>query len=216
MQEDQIALAVELFEKMLQLLHPFMPFITEELWTHVRPREKGDSCMMSSWPEQNATEMNTELAGHFGTMQELISGIRNIKAQYGVSPGQDISTLLILEPALVGPVESHRDYFAKLARVHDLTISTDAKRPPASASAVVGRNQVFVPLEGMIDLEVERERLRKEIEGKGKFVRAQQGKLSNENFVGRAPAAVVEKERVKLEEAKEELGRLQSSLDELG
>ncbi|MBT7400370.1 MAG: valine--tRNA ligase [Bacteroidetes Order II. Incertae sedis bacterium] len=216
MQEDQIALAVELFEKMLQLLHPFMPFITEELWTHVRPREKGDSCMMSSWPEQNATEMNTELAGHFGTMQELISGIRNIKAQYGVSPGQDISTLLILEPALVGPVESHRDYFAKLARVHDLTISTDAKRPPASASAVVGRNQVFVPLEGMIDLEVERERLRKEIEGKEKFVRAQQGKLSNENFVGRAPAAVVEKERVKLEEAKEELGRLQSSLDELG
>ena len=160
--------------------------------------------------------MNTELAGHFGTMQELISGIRNIKAQYGVSPGQDISTLLILEPALVGPVESHRDYFAKLARVHDLTISTDAKRPPASASAVVGRNQVFVPLEGMIDLEVERERLRKEIEGKEKFVRAQQGKLSNENFVGRAPAAVVEKERVKLEEAKEELGRLQSSLDELG
>ena len=80
----------------------------------------------------------------------------------------------------------------------------------------MGRNQVFVPLEGMIDLEVERERLRKEIEGKGKFVRAQQGKLSNENFVGRAPAAVVEKERVKLEEAKEELGRLQSSLDELG
>ena len=216
MEEDRIALAVELFEKMLQLLHPFMPFITEELWTHVRPREDGDTCMMSSWPTQNAAEMDTEMAGHFATMQELISGIRNIKAQYGVSPGQDISTLLILEAALVEPVEQHRDYFSKLARVNDLTITTDSKRPPASASAVVGRNQVFVPLEGMIDLEVERERLRKEIEGKENFVRSQHGKLSNENFVGRAPAEVVEKERVKLREAEEELQRLQSSLDELG
>ncbi len=216
MSEDTIALAAELFETMLQLLHPFMPFITEELWTHVRPRETGDICMTSSWPVANQNEMDTELAGHFSTMQEMISGIRNVKAQYSVSPGQEISVLLHLEPALVEPVESHRDYFAKLAKATELEVSTGSSRPPASASIVVGRNQVFIPLEGMIDLEIERERIRKDIAEKDRFLKSIEGKLANENFVSRAPAEVVEKERAKAVEAKEELERLTSSLDELG
>jgi len=216
MSEDTIALAAEVFEIMLQLLHPFMPFITEELWTHVRPREEDDVCMTSSWPSANRDEMDTELAAHFSTMQEMISGIRNVKAQYSVSPGQEISVLLQLEPALVEPVETHRDYFAKLAKASDLSISTESSRPPASASIVVGRNQVFVPLEGMIDLEIERERIRKDIAEKDRFMKSIEGKLSNENFVSRAPAEVVEKERRKAVEAKEELERLTSSLEELG
>ena len=90
MDEETIALAVELFETMLQLLHPFMPFITEELWTQVRPREEGDICMTSAWPTANKEDMDSELAAHFSTMQELISGIRNVRAQYAVAPSQDI------------------------------------------------------------------------------------------------------------------------------
>jgi len=215
MDEETIALAVELFETMLQLLHPFMPFITEELWTHVRPREEGDICMTSTWPTSNAEDMDTELAGHFATMQDLISGIRNVRAQYAVSPSQDIAAALQLEPSLVEPVESHREYFAKLARVNELTIQTEGSRPPASASVVVGRNQVFVPLKGMIDLDVERERLQKDIDEKVRFHKSIQGKLSNEQFVSRAPEAVVQKERDKLVEVEAEIKRLQASLDEL-
>ncbi|MDA1029502.1 MAG: valine--tRNA ligase [Bacteroidetes bacterium] len=216
MDEERIALAIEIFEKMLQLLHPFMPFITEELWTHVRPREAGDTCMMSSWPVQNTADMDVELSGHFSTMQELISGIRNIRAQYNVPPSQDIAATLQLESALLEPVENHRGYFAKLARVTDLSISAQAVSPPASVSAVVGRNQVFVPLAGMIDLEVERDRMRKEIDSKEAFYTSIQGKLSNENFVSRAPAEVVEKEKEKLADTEAELRRLRASLSELG
>ena len=215
MEDDKIALALELFEKMLQLLHPFMPFITEELWTHVRPRQEGDICMTSSWPKSDDAQMDESLADHFRTMQEMISGIRNIKSQYNVPPGQEISASLHLEPELVGPVKEHQDYFAKLAKVADLTVSTDATIPPASASFVVGRNQVFVPLEGMIDLEVERDRIRKEIEDKQKFLKSVEGKLSNESFVSRAPAEVVEKERSKTRDIREELDRLESGLAEL-
>ncbi len=215
MEDDKIALALELFEKMLQLLHPFMPFITEELWTHVRPRQEGDICMTSSWPQSDASQVDESLADHFRTMQEMISGIRNIKSQYNVPPGQEISASLHLESDLVGPVKEHQDYFAKLAKVSDMTVSTDATIPPASASVVVGRNQVFVPLEGMIDLEVERDRIRKEIEDKQKFLKSVEGKLSNESFVSRAPAEVVEKERSKATEIREELERLESGLAEL-
>ena len=216
MEDERIALAVEMFETMLQLLHPFMPFITEELWTHVRPRAAGDTCMMSSWPVQNTSEMDVELAGHFSTMQELISGIRNIRAQYNVPPSQDISASLQLEPALMGPIDSHRAYFAKLARITDLSISSEAVRPKASVSAVVGRNQVFVPLAGMIDLEVERDRLRKEIVQKESFANSIKGKLTNDNFVSRAPAEVVDKEKEKLADTEAELNRLRASLTELG
>jgi valyl-tRNA synthetase len=215
MSEETIALAVELFETMLQLLHPFMPFITEELWTYVRPREEGDICMTSKWPVSNPDDMDASAAGHFGTMQEIISGIRNVRAQYSVAPSHEISAVLQLENDLVAPVESHRDYFAKLARVSDLEIRTEGARPVASASVVVGRNQVFVPLKGMIDLSVERERLEKEIDEKHRFMKSIEGKLSNEQFVSRAPEAVVQKERDKLVEVGAEVKRLQDSLNEL-
>ena len=171
--------------------------------------------MMSSWPVQNPDEMHVELASHFTTMQELISGIRNIRAQYNVPASQDISVLLQLEPALLKPVEGHQAYFSKLARVSDLQFSATASRPPASASAVVGRNQVFVPLHGMIDLGQERDRLTAEIAQKTAFMKSTESKLANENFVSRAPADVVEKERAKLLETEAELKRLRLSLTEL-
>jgi len=215
MDEDKIALAVELFETMLQLLHPFMPFITEELWTHVRPREDGDLIMTSSWPEASKTDVDTDDAARFSTMQELISGIRNIRAQYNVPPSQDISAQLAVEQDLVGAIDEHRAYFARLARVADLTVGAGGDRPKASASAVVGRNQVYVPLVGMIDLDVERERLQKEIDQKEGFLTSVERKLSNEQFVGRAPADVVAKERAKADDARAELKRLRLSLSEL-
>lgn len=215
MDEERIALAVEMFEKMLQLLHPFMPFITEELWTHVRPRAAGDTCMMSSWPTQNKKDMDPELAGHFSTVQELISGIRNIRAQYNVPAGQEIAVSLQLESALMKPVGSHTGYFEKLAKVSELSFSEQMSRPPASASAVVGRNQVFVPLAGMIDLDVERDRIEKEIEQKEAFYKSTAGKLANESFVSRAPAEVVQKEKDKLSEIEAELKRLRFSFSEL-
>ncbi len=219
MDEEKIALALELFENMLKLLHPFMPFITEELWSKLRPRQKGEVCMMADWPLSNPDEVDIEAGNVFSVMQEMISGIRNVKSKYNVPPGKSITATLSIEhdqEDLLSAMREHDNYFAKLAKVTDLKVETAATRPPASASIVVGKNQVFVPLAGMIDLEVERDRLRKEIDQKEKFRGAVERKLQNEQFVSRAPTEVVDRERQKEIDISHELDRLRASLEELG
>ena len=218
MKEDTIALAVELYEKMILLLHPFMPFITEELWWKLRPREEGSSCMVQQWPAQNQQEMDSHAASVLALMQELISGIRNVKSQYGVSPGKEIQAVLNVPEqsnGLVDALNNNKHYFAKLAKVNDLKVGTGQRKPKASASVIHGEHEVFIPLAGMIDLSVERDRLMKEIANKQKFLTSLSKKLQNEKFVQNAPAEIVEKEREKAKLAESELKSLEANLADL-
>ena len=218
MSEETIALAIELYEKMVQLLHPFMPFITEALWWRLRPRAKGEACIVSRWPKANDNEMDVQAAGTFGLMQELISGIRSVKSDYGVAPSKEVAATVNLPQTsngLAGQMEAHAAYFEKLARVTKLTVGSGQAKPKASASVVVGKSEVYVPLAGMIDLDVERERLGKEIERKEKFVEGLEKKLRNEQFVTKAPPDVVERERQKRSDASAELNALRANLEEL-
>jgi valyl-tRNA synthetase len=116
---------------------------------------------------------------------------------------------------LAGTIRDNADYFAKLASVTDLTVEPEAEKPTASASVVVGRCEVFVPLKGMIDLDQERERLQKEIEQKEDFLTSVEKKLNNPQFVTKAPDEVVEKERKKKQDASAELERLRGNLEDL-
>ncbi len=219
MDDETIALAVELYERMLQLLHPFMPFITEDLWHQLRPRAAGASCMRSAWPAFDASQVDDEADATFALLQELISGIRNVKAQYNVPPGREISAVVQVgrgDEALARALAGQPGYFSRLARVTQLDVAVAAPRPAASAAVVVGAHQVFVPLAGMIDLDVERTRLTKEIEQKERFLASVEGKLSNEQFVSRAPADVIEKERAKAADAGAEIRKLRESLEALG
>ena len=218
MDEETIALAVEVYEQLLKLLHPFMPFITEELWWRLRPREQGTACINAAWPTQHSDAMDAEVAEHFALMQEMISGIRNIKSEYGVALTQDISALVNLPReanGLESTVAENKAYFAKLAGVTDLTVGTGQDKPRASASVVIRDHEVYVPLAGMIDLEQERERLRSDIENKEGFLRSVEGKLANEQFVTKAPDEVVERERQKGRDARAELERLRANLAEI-
>ncbi len=219
MDADKIALAVEVYEKMLQLLHPFMPFITEELWWKLRPRREGEACIVSAWPTVNPEEVDEQAAGVFGTIQEMASGIRNVKSRYGVGPGKAVAATINLPAdaeALETALRDHPHYFEKLARAEDLTIGHGLETPRAAASVVVGRNEVYVPLAGMIDLDAERDRLDREIAQKERFLTGVERKLHNEQFVTRAPADVVEKERQKAADAKAELLRLRANRADLG
>ncbi len=218
MDEETIALAVEVYEKMVMLLHPFMPFITEELWTKLRRRKPGEALMTASWPQADPDQTDPEAAQVFTLIQQVISGLRNIKSEYNVAPGRDIKAVVNLAPedaGLARKISEHTAYFEKMARATDLTVGTGQAKPPASASVVVGRVEAFVPLSGMIDLEVERERLRKESSQKEKFLQGVQQKLRNEQFVSRAPADVIERERRKEQDAIAELQRLRAHLEEL-
>ena len=218
LEEDRIALAVEVYEKMIQLLHPFMPFITEELWFQLRPRSEKECCMLSEWPRSVSAETDEEADEVFGLIQEFISGMRNVKSEYGVALTKEIDAIINLprgRDGLADMLSSHGGYFEKLARVGKLTVGHELEKPKASASVVVGRNEIFVPLAGMLDLSVERERLRKEIQQKSEFLKSVQRKLRNEQFVTKAPAEVVERERAKEKDAQEELARLEANFDEL-
>jgi len=218
MSEEKIALAVEIYETLLTLLHPFMPFITEELWWKVRPREEGEACIVADWPAVNADDMDADRADTFELIQEMISGIRGIKSDYGVGLGKEIAATVSLPKDatdLAATLRDNADYFDKLASVTDLTVEPDAEKPTASASVVVGRCEVFVPLKGMIDLDRERERLQKEIEQKEDFLTSVEKKLNNPQFVTKAPDEVVEKERKKKQDASAELERLRGNLEDL-
>jgi valyl-tRNA synthetase len=218
LEDDKIALAAEVFEEMIQLLHPFMPFITEELWRQLRPRGEKECCMLSAWPVQNAAEMDAGADELFGLLQELVSGIRNIKSEYGVALNAEIEAIVNLPAGadeLAEALDAHGSYFEKLARVTDLTIGRGLERPKASAAYVAGRHEVYVPLAGMIDLDLERERLRKEIQQKSEFLRSVRRKLENEQFLTKAPADVVARERQKEKDAQHELVRLEANVEEL-
>lgn len=218
MDDDKIGLATDIFEKLLQLLHPFMPFITEELWWKVRPRGEREACIVSEWPKSNPAFASKTSGELFSVIQEMISGIRNIKSQYNVPPGKTISALVNLgddQQELESALSSNTRYFERLAKTESFEVVAGGDRPPASASVVVGKNEVYVPLAEMIDLEVERGRLQKEVDQKDKFLKGLQRKLENEQFISRAPEAVVAAERAKVSVVLDELTRLNASIAEL-
>lgn len=217
--EETLALAVELYDAMIRLLHPFMPFITEELWAQLQPREEGVCCMTASWPEQDLSLMDRDTAAAFNLIQDIISGIRTIRSEYRVAPGAEIEALVHVSPdagAIGEALAAHGEYFRKLARVHTLTVGSDLARPSGAASHVAGPCEVFVPLAGIIDLDVERERLRKEVTQKERFLDSVRRKLQNEQFVTRAQPEVVERERRKEQDAAADIARLRKNLEYLG
>lgn len=218
MDDETISLSVEIFETMLKLLHPFMPFISEELWNRIEKRSPSESLMLQPWPEVDDAAVDAEAANQFELIKDVITGIRNIRAQYSVPRRENISAIISFsrEEDYEGDIVTrYKEYFNQLAWVDNLTAGLNLEKPDASASSVVGAIEVFVPLEGLIDLDIERERLQKEIEQKEKFITSLQKKLQNEQFVSRAPKEIVEGERAKEQDAVAELNLLRSNLKSL-
>ncbi|MEM9996387.1 MAG: class I tRNA ligase family protein, partial [Bacteroidota bacterium] len=219
MDPDKLALAVEIYEQLTKLLHPFMPFITEDLWWRLRPREDGEACIVADWPEADAALEDADAATAFSLIQDLVTAVRSVRAQYNVSPSKGIAVTVNVDADradLVAVLDANRATFAALAGMDDLALGTGLAKPKASAAVVVDRHEVFVPLAGMIDLDQERARLTKEIEQKQGFLRGVEKKLANENFVSRAPEAVVEKERQKAADALAEIAKLEANIANLG
>jgi len=217
MAEDVIALAIEIYEKLLALLHPFMPFISEELWHQLRPRSIRDACIASPWPKQTG-ERNESSLVMFGLVQEMVSGIRNVRSRYRVAPGRPISAVVNLPEGsenLQATLRECVEYFARLARVSRFEVVMGAARPAACARVVVKDVEVFLPLAGMMDIAQEQERLQAEIQRKEGFLTSVQRKLQNPQFVARAPSVVVERERKKEQDVLVEIDRLRMNLAEL-
>jgi valyl-tRNA synthetase len=202
-------------EILLRAAHPMIPFITESIWREVAPLlgNHDDTVMLQPFPEPADVPADPEADAAIGWLKDVILGIRNIRGEANIKPGQPVSILF------QGGNEGDRklatvteDLFKRLGKVEEITwLGADAQVPP-NALALVGNLKVMVPLAGLIDLDAEKARLGKEIAKKETELSRLEGKLRNPNFVEKAPAEVVAKESQKREEAAAALAMLQDQL----
>ncbi|MGM0603644.1 MAG: valine--tRNA ligase [Bacillota bacterium] len=203
-----------ILEKILRLLHPVMPFITEEIWQKL-PGTEG-SIMNSDWPEKTGTGADEESEVKMELIMEVIKSIRNIRNEMKVNPGKRIEALLSAESKKAEILEEGREYIENLARIKDLTIGGEnINKPDKVSTAIVNEVEVILPLKGMIDLDKELKRLEKEIEDVEFEIKRANGKLNNEGFVNKAPEHLVEAEKKKLQEYKQKKEKLIQRLEEL-
>ena len=200
-----------ILEGTLRLLHPMVPFLSEALWQAV-PHE-GEALIVADWPTPDAGMADDEADEEMGLIQEVVGAVRNIRGTMNVPPGRRADVLVRAGSAKVeGALEASADYIRQLARVSGLTIGQDVARPSASASSVLRDTELYVPLKGLIDLDVERKRLEKEIGGLEKALQGLEKKLSNDGFLKKAPANVVEAERQRRQDYEGTLTRLRENL----
>ena len=184
-------------EHTLRLLHPFMPFITEEIWQHI-PHE-GKSIMVSEWPAAEQDKLDDASEAAMTTIMETIKSVRNMRAEVNAAPGKKSEVILhFSDAALRDMVAENEGYLTVLAAAEPVTIlAMDAAKPENAMAAVVDGVEIYLPLKGLIDVEKETARLNKELENLAKEIKRVTGKLSNPGFLAKAPAEVVEKEREK-------------------
>ncbi|WP_127148698.1 valine--tRNA ligase [Veillonella sp. VA139] len=196
-------LLVSILRHMMELLHPFMPFVTEHIWQHL-PHE-GDSIMVAPWPSTLSMEGFGSAAAHMNVMMDGIKGIRNMRAEMNVPMGKRSEVILV--PAtneLKGILETHGDYFHTLGWAEKVTVlSPDAPKPENATVTVVNGLEVYLLLKDLIDADKEKERIAKEQATVLKEIARLEGKLNNQGFLAKAPEAVVAKEKEKLEEYKQ-------------
>jgi valyl-tRNA synthetase len=192
------AVAAQTFDVALRLLHPVMPFVTETLWRRFPGRPAGASISVAPWPRPDARAEDAAALTEFGLVQQVVGAIRGIRAEYGVQPGQTVRAFVSLDshtPAAA--LERERGTIVRLAKLSELTLAESTERVGGHAVLPDG-TAVFVPLGEAIDVGRECGRLGAEAERLAGLVASQQKKLGNQQFVARAPADVVAREREKL------------------
>jgi valyl-tRNA synthetase len=204
---------LDLFSKLMVTLHPFMPFVTEEIWHQLRPRSSGEDCMAQSWPL--SSEWDRQLVADVEQAKDIISKVRDIRNQNQIKP-RDPLAMFLQESTSVNVFLGRTglsDLLAKLAVLSECAITTD--EPANARSFISGTDKCYVVLNQEIDTDAEREKISKELEYQRGFIKSIEAKLSNERFVSGAPAQVVENERKKLADGLTRISILEESLGKL-
>ena len=194
------AVLARTFDTALRVLHPVMPFITEALWTRLPGRSAGQSLMTASWPEPDARARDDPALRDFALVQELIGAVRQVRAEYRVTPGKRVAVHVTPASAAARQAfESERDTVERLAKVSPLNLAGNGASPDGGHAVLPDGTAVVVPLGEAIDVEKECGRLGEEAARLARLIASQEAKLANEQFVSRAPSHVVVGERDKLE-----------------
>ncbi len=202
---------VRVLETALRLAHPFMPFITEEIWQRIKGQagKDGETLMLQPWPVADEGRIDAAAEGDIEWVKALMLGVRQIRGEMNISMAKRIDLILKnASPDDHRRLADNEPLLMKLAKLESIRVLDEGEEAPMSATALVGDLQVLVPMAGLIDKGAELARLDKEIQRLEGEVKRVGGKLSNEGFVAKAPPDVIEKERAKLAEAEQAVTNL--------
>ncbi|HRZ67319.1 MAG TPA: class I tRNA ligase family protein, partial [Candidatus Omnitrophota bacterium] len=208
------AILVHCIEDSLKVLHPFMPFVTEEIWQNLP--HKGDSIMVSAWPKADKGMFDDEAEQQMAVAIGVISSIRNIRAELNIPPQKLCNAVIAAGSGKSRKaIDRSLEHIKALSRLGSLEITDKMPRPKASSFAVFGDCEICVPLEGLVDLEAERKKMMSKIGELEKYTGSIEGKLRNRNFTDKAPKEIVEAEKAKLADARVSLDKLKENLKRL-
>jgi valyl-tRNA synthetase len=201
----------------LRLLHPFAPFITEDIWHHLYgggTDNDHSSILDQKWPGCLRELIDENLEETLGRVQDVVTSIRNIRSEMNVPPAKKADVLIKADSRnIVNMLQENSEHIQNLGTIQNLTMGTQVAKPDHAASAVIRDAEIFIPLEGLIDLEQERSRLEKEIARVTQLLEKSNKKLSNEDFLKRAPREIIKKEKAKKEEYRKMLEKLNKNLE---
>ncbi len=209
---------VRVLEATLRLAHPIIPFITEEIWQKVAPLAgvKGETISTQPYPEPDETRVDPDAVRELEWIKQFVLGVRRIRGEMNIPPSKRLPVLLQHSVSRDREyLERNRSFLDFLARLESVTVLEDSQEGPESATALVGEMKVLIPMAGLIDKAAETARLEKEIGKLRNDIERGEKKLSNPNFVEKAPAAVVDKERDKIAEQKSALEKLEGQLERI-
>ncbi|MBF8267117.1 MAG: valS [Dehalococcoidia bacterium] len=214
---------VHVLEKTLRLMHPFIPFVTEEIWQSLKARlpqenDLPDALMIAPYPAQDTGALDDQVEGEMELLMGVVRAIRNVRAEFKIPPQQPMRCLVEVSRANASLTEEAH-VIRSLARVEPLVfLEEGAPRPPAdkTVTAILPGATVLIPLEGLVDTAQERQRLEQELQGCLEHMRTLSQRLSNTDFTSKAPQDVIERERERLERLEERRGRIQEFLAQLG
>jgi valyl-tRNA synthetase len=206
---------VAVLEALLRTTHPIMPFITEELWQKVAPKagKTGDTIMRQPFPVSEPEKIDNDAIDEIEWVKSFVLGIRRIRAEMDIAPGKLLPVLCEnVSQDNADRIATHETLLTRIARIESIEVLQADHEAPESATALVGEMKILIPLAGLIDKDAERARLQKERDKLNKEKGRLEGKLNNESFTAKAPAAVVEKEKAKLDDVLTALEQLESQL----
>ncbi len=212
------ATLISVFDGILRLLHPLIPFVTEELWQKLpwpEGQERPEALISAPWPTPDPALDDPEAEAQMEAVQELITQVRRLRKEYGVPEGAKVDVALAsAPPSFQAVLAAEGSSIRRLARVSNLRVGAGAGEAGGTGAHAVLRNgtELLMPLEGVIDLKKERERLSAEVQRLNGQLQGVRAKLENRNFLDRAPEAVVEREREKEASFREQMERLQEKL----
>ena len=206
---------IDVLDALMRCLHPLIPFITEEIWQKLAPRD-GATIMLQAYPSADAFDKDADAEQQIEWIMGVIIGIRQIRGEMDIAPGRPLSVLLQgasdTDQELLA---RHALYLKNLGRLADIRVLADDESPPPSATALLGAMKILVPMAGVIDVAAEKLRLEKK-RGRGTHdLQKIQGKLENEQFLAKAPAAVLAKERQRFTELEREISQIDAQLAKL-